>query len=1553
MMKEQVAMIDEQRMREAGLSPEELRAAAREDAGRWSTIRQPHETGALSARIDAARQHLNAVAAELDQLPTEGWPGPEPLLEIRENPRMMRSVFGELHSVRRKLRRLPWAIAMRQEEPRTGAVAAGYLAAGKSIWNADALRIYLTEFQRTEPLLLEELWVLPVMLRLVLLEMILEQAEGRVNALVLDDGPPHVEMPEADADLMKARIQALRDIAYVDWFFVMEPLVVFDAILREDPAGAYPQMDFDSREVYRKQVARIARYCDCTEIDVARNAVQLAQAAKQKPMGDPRVYLKHAHVGYYLIDHGFEELKEHISYHPRLIDRVRSGLRRHADDFFVGGIEVLTVILIAAVLLPLIPNYSIFGGLTVAFLLLLIPATQGAVDVVNNTISSMFQPLPLPKLDFSEGIPEEYSTLVAVPTLLLNEAEVRDLVQDLEVRCLANPDPNLHFALLTDLPDSVSRPRESDRDPIVDLAIQLIDDLNARYENQGKYGRFLLLHRHRVFNARQGVWMGWERKRGKLLDLNKLLKGEFDAFPVKAGDMSVLRKVQYIITLDSDTQLPRGTAHGMVGAMAHPLNRAIIDPEWRIVREGYGILQPRVGVSVRSAAQSRMASIYSGQTGFDIYTRAISDVYQDLYGEGSFTGKGIYEVNALHAVLERRFPRNSLLSHDLIEGAYARAGLATDIEVIDDYPSHYSAYTRRKHRWVRGDWQIAQWLFSRVPDESGKFVKNPISTISRWKILDNLRRSLVEPITMVLLVAGWLGLPGGALYWTLVTLFLLFFPPLIQLVFGLGRAAFSEQEAANRDVVSGFQQSIFTTFLTLAFLPHQTMMAIDAIVRALVRRMVTGQRLLEWETAAEAESETRRTTAVDRYLSFTPMVAAILALVIAISHHPVSLIVAGPILILWGFERDLTLWLNKPPREPQQQLRQPDERFLREYALRVWRFFYEFGGARHNYLIPDNVEEEGIFEAARVSPTNLGLLFNARQAACEFGFLTAPEYTELMQSSYTTIAKLPMYRGHLYNWYTTDTLEPLTPITVSSVDSGNWVASLYTVRTGTLGLLKRPLLEPRLFAGLDTHLRLLQSLNHVPQRIAALRAPADPTDMNAWVAWVFAPETKAAFEDLQPYTEPSLDELRWWSNETRARIHAIQTLVRNYLPWISPEYAGLEESLHERLIVEPTQQTSRPKVVAPGPGGLEAAPAAAAADRFALPALKETPQFVDILEQRLNRPRPMPESGETAALLEKLRAELAGAKQNTTKLVGNLHMVSAEAGRLADNTDFAFLVNKDRLLLSIGYEFATNKVHWACYDMLASEARIATYIAVARGELSQQGWFKMSRVHTQAYGRSVLLSWTGTMFEYLMPALWMRSYPDTLMSKSLYGAVAIQRAYGHEHGIPWGISESGYAEKTDQGHYHYQAYGIPQIALKWDATAGPVVSPYSSFLALVVEPPAAIENLRRMAKEGWTGPWGFYEAIDFMQGKNKPRPVREWMAHHQGMCIVALLNLLNDNIVQQWFYENTQMRAVELLLHEKPMREIKSKGDGGSSAPKKAAKKPREVKRPAALKKAG
>jgi cyclic beta-1,2-glucan synthetase len=1478
---------------------ESLRSYADRVAPGWHVAHKPEGAGSFGRRIDATAQSLDQLYVILDARPVPTYlPGEklDPLLELRQNPRLLRSVVVEVSTIRKKLGRLPRSVRDHEnDEPRIVTVADAYLQATGSEYHAHAIKIFIDQVQQHDALELNELWALAPVLKFLLLEEIIVQANE-----VLQDEASHTE---AGAELLKTRMRSLRDIGYADWFTLIEPLVVYDPVLQQDPANAYRFMDFDSRESYRKRVAEIARYSDCTELEVAKAALNLALESKEKHrVEDPRLRTRRAHVGYYIIDRGFPQLASRVGYRPRFIDRLRQSIWNNADDFYIGGIQIITVVLIGLILAPLVPTYPIFGGLTLAFVLLLLPVTQGAVDLVNNTVTAIFKAYALPKLDFSKGVPEPFTTLVVIPTLLMKEKQVRELFDDLEVRYLANQDRNIHFGLLTDLPDSVTRPRQNDTDPLVELAIQLTDELNERYATAGA-GSFFLLHRHRIFNARQGVWMGWERKRGKLLDLNKLLKGQFDPFPVKAGNLSALTHAQYVITLDSDTQLPRGTAHSLIGAMAHPLNRAVIDPELRIVTEGYGILQPRVGVSVQSAARSRMASIYSGQTGFDIYTRAISDAYQDLYGEGIFTGKGIYEINALHAVLDRRFPRNSLLSHDLIEGSYARVGLTTDIEVIDDYPSHYSAYTRRKHRWLRGDWQIAQWLFSKVPDESGRYVRNPIATISRWKIFDNLRRSLVETSTFALLLAGWLGLPGGALYWTAFTLFLMFVPTLVQFVFSVGRAYVTKLPGAMRDAVSGFGQGTFIALLTLVYLPHQTLLALDAIIRSLVRSFITGQRLLEWETAAEAEASAKSRTPVDRYLALTPLVALVVGAIVFLRHRE-SLLVALPILILWALAGGITAWLNNPPQQTRPQLTAEEDTFLRQLALKTWRFFGQFGVASHNYLIPDNVEEEGLFEAGRVSPTNFGLLLNARQAAHTFGYLTIPEFIELTEHSLQTYDKLEKFRGHIYNWYDTRTLAPIRPITISSVDSGNLAASFYTLRTGCRGMLRQPLLDPSLFSGIRDHWQLLTSLPDAPAGLKELAPPALNAGADVWIGWALA---TAESPEL---SVSATGEAAWWLAETQRRIRAMATIVRDYMPWLLPQFAPLF-ALPQLQGMAETAAT-----VQTGTASGLAADLDARIARASSSLASDSPLVV---------------------LAEELRLALGSAREGLRALANELKSLSSEAMRFATEMDFGFLMDKSRLLLSIGYEIERQHLHQACYDLLCSEARIAAFITVAKGEAPQQSWFKLGRIHTMAYGQPVLISWTGTMFEYMMPNIWMRSYPDTLVSRTLSGVVAIQRAFGKEHGIPWGISESGWAGMDDHGHYHYQAFGIPQIALKWDAVAGPVVSPYSTCLALGVEPVEALRNLKRMAKMGWTGAYGFYEAADYQESTKNPKLVREWMAHHQGMSLLAVLNLLYDNIVQDWFHANAHLEATQLLLHEKPMHEAALRAEFQAAQPRKKA----------------
>jgi cyclic beta-1,2-glucan synthetase len=1478
-----------------------LHEAARK-ATSWDVVHRPSTASSFPARVRAAQHALKLLERDLASLPIADAPAAEnhptardvALLELRKDFRLVRSAIADVSDSPRVAAQLPRvAIHAQEDEPRAAGCAEVYLNAVNGDFSVPTFRTFICELQTHEPLLVGELWSITSFLKFALLESLLAEA------LTLLASSVALEQP-----LISVRLRSLRIINHADWVSIIEPLILFDATLRQDPADTYGRMDFETREFYRKRIAFISGHSDYSESKVALTALELAREAVHMPSDDPRIQLRRIHVGYYLIDRGFPQLAAQAGFHPPLMDRARIFIRSLADDFYIVSIELITIFFVAAALFPLVPNHSV--GLAAAIALMLLPAMQDAVELVNNAVTTIFGPQPLPKLDFSKGIPLDCATMVAVPTLLLNEEQVRKMVVDLEVRFLANRDANLHFALLTDLPDSISQPHNNDSHPLVELAVQLVDELNARYTSP-KCGSFLLLHRHRIFNTRQGVWMGWERKRGKLLDLNKLLVGDFDAFPIKAGPLKVLDRIRYILTLDSDTQLPRGSAAQLVGAIAHPLNQAVIDPRSRIVTSGYGILQPRVGVTVQSASRSRLATIYSGQSGFDIYTRAVSDAYQDLFGEGSFTGKGIYEVAVFHAVLDRRFPRNALLSHDLIEGAYTRAGLAADVELIDDYPSHYSAYNRRKHRWVRGDWQIVQWMFSRVPEESGRRVPNPISSISRWKIFDNLRRSLVEPFTFILFLAGWLGLPGGPLYWSVVLFVLLVSPALIVLGFGLGGTLRCEEKGCISKAFSSFWKALLVAFLNLIFLLHQTLLSLDAIVRSLVRRFITGKRLLEWETAAQSESNSSSSTPVDRYLTLMPFVAFGLgAIVYFFAPQRNAILFAAPILLLWALAHTVTVWLNRPPREQPQRIGRTEEVFLVNHALRAWRYFHQFGGEGHNYLIPDNVEEDGLYEAPRVSPTNLGLLLNARQAACQFGFLTVPEFAAFTDRTLTTITKLEKHRGHLYNWYDTQSLAPLPPLTISSVDSGNLVASLYTVRSGALALGPQPLLARQLFTGLRAHWHMIQLQKELFAPLARFSIPGTAASVAEWIAWLPAADAELT---AAAATANAGDDDRWWIAETQHRVTAILTLLREYAPWLLPVNLPLRE-LPELDLKQEADVLS-----------IDAAAA-----------------FSEALDVRLVRTTgTLDQNSPLLPLCRQLRAVLPEATRNLRALAHALRAIACRAENFAEETEFSFLVDPDRRMLSVGYDVAAQQLHPACYDMLASEARIATFLSVARGDLPQQSWLNLGRGHVHAFRRFLLLSWTGTMFEYLMPSLWMRSYPDTLIAHTLTACVQVQRAFVRPLKIPWGISESGFSRKDDAGHYQYRAFGIPQVALKFDATAGPAVSPYSTFLALGVDSFEALSNLHRMADAGWVGAYGFYEAVDYACSPRKAVLVREWMAHHQGMSLLAILNLLHGNIVQRWFHANPLVRSTELLLNEMPLSKAVLRAKAQESSPIRTA----------------
>ncbi|MCZ2074918.1 MAG: hypothetical protein LC130_07945 [Bryobacterales bacterium] len=1444
------------------------------DSQRIAALRR-HAQDTASSWVDAGRQGGKVLKPEHKRLHallashalTGGLFDAETRAWLLENYRLIRTALRDAGRPDRDMAEHPHvSSAGGTPVPRVYALVRSFLTSVDFVYRPDALAVYVGAVQDERPLEMGEIWALKPMLQLVLLRELAATLERGINA---DSASGEAGIPAAGR-----LISSLRAVAQTDWKSLFEQVSLVERILRSDPSLTYPRMDYESRDMYRNAIAEMATHSRAPETEIAATAVRLAKSAAEEDAPTSRIHERHSHVGFYLVDLGLPALQREIGYVPPFARRIRNAILNSPNGFYLIGVELSTM-LIAFLLLS---QLETFTPIVAGFLLLITPATQAAVDFMNSLTTFLLKPRALPKLDFSEGIPDEFRTMVAVPTLLLNEQQVEETVSELEIRYLGNSDRNLYYALLTDAPDS-DQPFD-EKEELADFCSELIRGLNRKYGDGGA-GRFYLFHRHRVFNPSEGAWMGWERKRGKLLDLNKLLRNDFDSFPVKVGAMQILPSIEFVITLDSDTQLPRDSAHKMVGTLAHPLNRAIIDPVTNTVVAGYGILQPRMGISVQSAGRSRLAALYSGQTGFDIYTRAVSDVYQDLYGEGIFTGKGIYDVDTLRAVLDHRFPCNALLSHDLIEGAYARSALVSDIELIDDYPSHFSAYSRRKHRWVRGDWQIAQWLFPRVPDYDRNSVSNPVTLASRWKILDNLRRSVIDPATFTLFLTGWFYLPGKPWYWTAATLALMLMPVYTQLLFSLLRFGDLRRIVPFvKETGLAFLKGHFHVLLNLVFLAHQTLVMLDAIIRTIVRNRFTHRRLLQWETAAQAEAGMKRRTPVDRYLSWIPYVSLLIAGLMAL-FKPESLPFAGPILALWFASPFISYWLNRAPRVRQPKLSQDDEKFLRLTALRTWRYFRQFSGPESNWLVPDNVQENPQVIAHRISPTNLGLLLNARQAAVEMGFLTVPELVRDSERTLASMRRMSRLRGHFLNWYDTRTLEPLKPLFLSTVDSGNLAACLWTLKQGCLSLKNRPLLPASLWQGLREHIQILDEV--APSGVPGLRAHVSSLGSGAleWIRELDELERGACVLERELEESP---EAAWWAHELCERVRSIRSVVERFAPWLLAPAGELVEVLDAGPVDNLTLDNLAGRV------------------RAIRCHLEERERFQSL-------------SGAGERFLAALRSSVPRTVQEADALLKALSEIAEQAESLVRGMDFRFFYHPRKKLLSVGFKAGEGRLMNSYYDLMASEARIAAFVAIAKGDIPQESWFHLGRAHTLYGGERILLSWTGTMFEYLMPALWMRAYPATLMWKSMVSAVEAQQKYVRGKGIPWGISESAYSRTDAGGNYQYHAFGLSGLALKFSSQEALVVSPYSTFLALLTHASSAVRNLRDMAARSWCGPLGFYEAIDFTS-VSSGQAVPCWMAHHQGMSLLAVCNLVSKYPFRQFFHAEPRVMATELLLQE-------------------------------------
>ena len=1302
----------------------------------------------------------------------------------------------------------------------------------------------------------------------------------------------------ADQVSMSNSIGSLRLLGAMDWREFVETMSIVEQILSEDPGGVYGKMDFATRDRYRHVVEKSAKSCPYSESEVARKAINLANEVAARKGGDERA----AHVGFYLIDEGLAQLERMTEVRLSSAEVLRKASRRFPFLLYSGTILLMTAILAGCFAAKAYADGLQGWALGLIGLLSILCASHLAVAVVNWLATLLATPQPLPRMDFSQGIPQELRTLVVVPTILTSTQNIEDLIEGLEVRFLANRDDHLHFGLLTDFHDAIEKTLPED-EPLLRLARQRIEELNEKYRSQ-EGDTFFLFHRPRRWNPCDRIYMGYERKRGKLADLNGFLRGgSSDRFALIVGETTVLSDVKYVITLDTDTQLARDSAWQFVGAMAHPLNRARYDEDQQRVVAGYGILQPRVAVSLPGTNRSRYARMCANELGIDPYTRAVSDVYQDLFGEGSFIGKGIYDVDAFERVLGGRFPDNRILSHDLLEGCYIRSGSLSDVPLYEENPSLYSADVSRRHRWIRGDWQIAQWVMPNVPGPDSRLEKNPLSGLSRWKIFDNLRRSLTPTALTLLLLLGWTVLPS-AWFWTLAVIGIILIPSLIASALNALQKPVDvtlrlHLAAAVRSARRHFVQAAFT----LVCLPYEAFFSLDAMVRTAWRMLITHKRLLQWNPSGNSDRNSRTDLVGScRTMWIGPLVAVAVVITLAASK-PAVLAVAGPILCLWFGSPAIAWWISRPLARRRAGMTVDQTLFLRKLARKTWAFFETFIGPQDNWLPPDNYQENPVAVIAhRTSPTNMGLALLANLSAYDFGYLSARQLIERTAKALCTMETLERHQGHFYNWYDTQSLKPLLPLYISSVDSGNLAGHLLTLRPGLLGLADHKILETRFFEGLSDTLRIVID--------AAAAAPE-----------VYAPAQLAQLQqDLESATRSQLttlmasrlclDQLATSAAVVVTDVEALDADTESQLRWWAHAFAEqCRDALDELTFLAPWT------VLFSSPNSLGDFP-----DLDEIPTLHELAALeVKLLPAIVHRLSSATTSAESAWLGE-LQRLITAASQHARTRIAAIKELATQCDAFA-RMKYDFLFDETRHLLAIGYHVGECQRDSSYYDLLASEARFSYFVAIAQGQLTQESWFALGRLLTTAGGEPILLSWSGSMFEYLMPLLVMPTYEPTLLDQTCKAAVARQIEYGKKRGVPWGISECGYNAIDVHLNYQYSAFGVPGLGLKRGLAEDLVIAPYASALALMVAPEEACLNLERLAAEGFETRYGFYEAIDYTPS-HLPRGqsrvvVRSFMAHHQGMSLLSLAHLLLDRQMQKRFESDPLFQATMLLLQER------------------------------------
>ena len=1482
--------------------------------------------------------------------------------------------------------------------PRIYALARAILSSQSMLFDSTDVINILKEFQVSVSLTMGELWALPIFMRYCLIEFLSHELTVTINPtkppklpyyfsdfLITERATSNLD-DETDGtanNKIANIILSLRAIAELKWNDFFESVSCLEQTLRQDPARKYAQMDFKTRDQYRKEIETLSLSVNRNENEVAQQLIKLALAAgKNNDLNSLNGNNEQVHIGEFLFGKSRAEFEYQIGYKPARTERLKKWINIHNTGVYfssIGFIAVLTLFLFLligfgifshtgttmSVLVPTLFKWIIFSLLCV---MMTNPTLTIATSLVNWLITLRIPPKYLPKLDYKDEIPDPFQTLVVIPAMITSRGDVDSLTQQLELHYLRNPEPGLSFAILTDFRDADTETLPEDI-MLLQYAKASIEFLNRKYESLAPSGLssdgtlldqigyvprkkeplFYFLHRKRLWNASEHTWMGWERKRGKLFELNQLLRSEKNlTFITAPDDLSALSRVHFVITLDSDTILPRGAACRLAGTLAHPLNQAVFDDKTGEVISGYTVLQPRMEIHPRSANHSWFTRLFSGDAGLDLYSLAVSDAYQDFFGEGSFVGKGIYDVDAFMRSIDSKIPENTVLSHDLLEGIMGRAGLVTDITMIEDYPQNYFTQVMRQRRWIRGDWQLLPWLLKK---NSSDMI---FSKIDRWKMFDNLRRALMAPTLLLIIVLGMIFLPGFNLLWTSTILLTLGLPILTGLVHSAGAVLHGD------DVRIAFRPmgwNFLRWFLSIAFLVYEAYISIDAILTTLYRLFISRKNLLQWTTAAQSAklfvSQARRNFAWQKMAASSLLAILLAAWMLFDSKSSLSAILYEvPVLLLW-LVSPLIVWkINHPITEKKITLNEEQVSHLRQITRRTWGFFERFVGPGDHWLPPDHYQESPVgIIAHRTSPTNIGLLLTSTLAAYDLGYLDQLALATRLSTTIESLGQLDRFRGHFLNWYDTQTLQPLHPKYVSTVDSGNLAASFIVTAQACKDILRQPIFRWNLWQGyLDTLANLTemlkeerkvefdQQVTEINQLINKLHSDIlnVHTHREQWYR-LFVHASGPFWKDISnrlmglvkvgrsAFSLSTLEKLQEVAAQVERHHTAVRRTITELVPWVpfldnTPEYfqdaelLPLIDEIKKHLPVNLPLSQIRVHV------------------KTALPLL-------NTLLKKLEHSNELPLQKEALDMainwLTDLKNSLAKVDSNAEMLSNRFLFIAERSEQFTEEMDFRFLYHPQRAVFHIGYNLDAGAMDQNYYDLLASESRIASVVAIAKGDIPQKHWMHLGRPVTQIGGMYVLLSWSGTMFEYLMPPLFLRSYPGTLLSDSSIGAVQHQIAYGKSKSIPWGISESGFYRFDNNLNYQYRAFGVPGLGFKRGLADDLVISPYASLMAVSYAPHAVIHNIDHLISHKMLGLYGVYEAIDFTPERlhldESSVIVSEYMAHHQGMIMMAMVNFFHDDIMVERMHSDPRIQSVELILQEQIPQRIETQDPYGEN----------------------